>query len=79
VSNNESRYNINSPKVQSLLLGVHRSGEKSYFRIDADGKHYVIAITAHRTLATILPRLSRRLKLKVATFRQRSCLTGEQP
>lgn len=40
----ENIYDVTSPEIQSLLVGVYRSGSKSYHRIDSDGKHYVAPI-----------------------------------
>jgi hypothetical protein len=40
----ENIYDVNSPEIQSLLLGVYRSGPRSYHRLDADGKHDIVPI-----------------------------------
>jgi hypothetical protein len=39
-----SRYTPDSPEVAAILSGIWKSGVKTYYRIDADGKHIDVRI-----------------------------------
>jgi hypothetical protein len=39
-----NKYNVNSAEVQAILSGVIRGGSQSYYRINPDGQHAIVAI-----------------------------------